>query len=280
VIDLHSHILPGVDDGAPDLATSLEMARAWVADGVTCVACTPHILPGLYHNRGPDILAAVEQLAQSVADAGIPLLLVAGADNHVVPSFVSDLRSGHLLTLAGSRYVLVEPPHHIMPSSLEYLFMGILSAGYVPILTHPERLTWINGKYDVVQRLAGNGVWMQITAGSITGAFGRSAQYWAERMMDEALVHIIATDAHDLKRRPPVLAAARLAAERRLGAREAQHLVETRPAGVLRNIQPDGLPKPLGVKPGTHVGTEDYGQATRSSRRRGLFSGMRRFFGR
>ena len=155
MIDLHSHILPGIDDGAPDLATSLDMARAWVADGVSVLACTPHILPGLYHNTGPEIRVAVTALQRELDDRGIPLYLVTGADNHVIPEFVQGLRSGHLLSIADTRYVLVEPPHHIAPPRMEDLFFNIMAAGYVPVLTHPERLSWIKTHYDVVRRLAG-----------------------------------------------------------------------------------------------------------------------------
>lgn len=244
MIDLHCHVLPGIDDGAADLAVSLDMARAFVADGVSAVACTPHILPGLYLNTGPRIREAVARLQQALDDHAIPLRLCAGADNHIVPDFVAGLRSGHLLSLADTRYVLVEPPHHVAPPRLEELFFSILVAGYVPILTHPERLTWINSHYDIIERLAGAGVWMQITAGSLSGAFGRNAQYWAERMLDEGRVHIIATDAHDVRRRPPNLARGRDLAEKRVGASEAEHLVLTRPRGVLANELPSSLPVP------------------------------------
>ena len=159
MIDLHSHILPGIDDGARDLSVSLEMARAFVSDGVAVVACTPHILPGVYHNTGPQIIDAVTQLQLALNEHAIPLQLVAGADNHVVQNFVAGLRSGHLLALANSRYVLVEPPHHVAPVRLEDFFFDILVAGYVPILTHPERLTWIKTHYAMIERLAANGVW-------------------------------------------------------------------------------------------------------------------------
>jgi protein-tyrosine phosphatase len=244
VIDLHCHILPGIDDGAADLSVSIEMAKASVADGVSVVACTPHILPGLYHNTGPQIRQATEQLQQTLHQEGIPLQLVTGADNHIVPNFVAELRSGHLLSLADTRYVLVEPPHHVAPPRLEDLFFELLVAGYVPILTHPERLTWLGSHYEAVGRLVRGGVWMQITAGSLAGAFGRNARYWAQRMLDEGLVHVLATDAHDVHRRPPNLQQGRELAAQRVGDREAQHLVVTRPGGVLRNDVPSSLPSP------------------------------------
>jgi protein-tyrosine phosphatase len=244
MIDLHCHIVPGIDDGAPNLAVSLAMARAFVADGVSIVACTPHILPGLYPNSGPVIRAAVSRLQQALDAEGMSLRLVTGADNHIVANFAAELRSGHLLSIADTRYVLVEPPHHIAPPRMEELFFSLLVAGYVPILTHPERLSWIKSHYAAVLRLARGGVWMQITAGSLAGAFGRDARYWAERMLDEGCVHILATDAHDVDRRPPNLSVGRALAAKRLGDMEAQHLVETRPAGVLRNDLPASLPQP------------------------------------
>jgi protein-tyrosine phosphatase len=244
MIDLHCHILPGLDDGATDLSVSTDMAKAFVADGVLVVACTPHILPGLYHNSGPQIRQAAAQLQQHLNLEGIPLRLVTGADNHIIPNFVSELRSGQLLSLADTRYVLVEPPHHVAPPRLEEMFFSLLVAGYVPILTHPERLTWIQSHYQVIQRLVHSGIWMQVTAGSLSGAFGRNARYWGERMLDEGCIHILATDAHDVNRRPPNLSQGRELAAKRVGDTEAQHLVVTRPEGVLRNDLPSNLPRP------------------------------------
>jgi protein-tyrosine phosphatase len=281
VIDLHCHILPGIDDGAGDLSVSLAMAQAFVADGVTHVACTPHILPGVYHNSGPQIREAVQRLQHLLDAEGIALQLVVGADNHVVPDFVGGLRSGHLVSLADTRYVLVEPPHHVAPPRMEEFFFGLLAAEYVPILTHPERLSWISSQYDAIQRLAGSGVWMQITAGSLSGAFGRNARYWAERMLDEGYVRILATDAHDMGRRPPKLSEGRDLAAARVGAREAEHLVVTRPMGVLGDVPPSGLPAPQAIAlAGDAYGSAGVGaDSRRADGFRSLSRRVRRFFG-
>lgn len=249
MIDLHSHLLPGIDDGAPDLATSLEMARAFLAGGVTHVACTPHILPGLYHNTGDQIRAAAGAFDAELRNQGIDLAIFPGADAHMTPAFIQGLRSGHIPTLGASRYVLVEPPHHTVPQRIEQFFFDILVAGYVPILTHPERLRWINDHYAIMQRLAAHGVWMQLTAASVTGAFGKNAQYWSERMLDEGLVHVLASDAHDLHRRIPNLSRGRDAAAKRLGDVEARHLVITRPWGILSDEPPNAMPAPPGLLP-------------------------------
>jgi protein-tyrosine phosphatase len=285
VIDLHCHILPGLDDGASDLTVALAMAKAQVAQGVTVVACTPHILPGLYHNSGPAIRRAISALQTRLDQENIPLQLVSGADVHVAPDFVAGLRSGQLLSIADSRYVLVEPPHHTAPPQLEDFFFSLVTAGYVPILTHPERLSWVPQRYQIVKRLVRAGVWMQVTAGSFAGAFGRNSLYWAQRMLDEGCVHLIATDAHDADRRRPDLAIGHALVAKRVGAEEARRLVFTRPVGVLKDEPPSSLPGPSGLAHAETVALSGAADQTSevsrtADRPRGGFSErLRRFFG-
>ena len=223
------------------------MAKAMVAQGVTAVACTPHITPGVYHNDGPSIRQAVTQLQQQLERNDIPLQLVTGADVHMIPNVIDALRAGQVLSIADSRYVLIEPPQHSAPPQLESFFFNLIVAGYVPILTHPERLGWLCSRYEMIERLVRAGVWMQLTAASLLGNFGRQPLYWSERMLDDGFVHVLASDAHDVERRPPDLAAGRDLAARRLGAEEAERLVLTRPLGILRDQPPSSLPGPLGV---------------------------------
>ena len=242
MIDLHCHMLPGIDDGAADLATALDMARMAAADGITTVACTPHIYPGMFDNDSAGIAAAIHALQQEIDAAGIPLRLTCGADAHVAPELLSRLKAGSVPRLGDSRYFLLEPPHHVAPPRFEEFVFNLLASGYVPVVTHPERLTWIESHYPMFGELVRSGAWMQVTSGSLTGRFGKEAKYWGERMLDEGLVHILATDAHSARRRPPLLAEGRAAAERRVGADEACNLVEVRPAGILRDLSPEKLP--------------------------------------
>ena len=267
MIDLHCHMLPGIDDGARDLGVSLEMARMSVADGVSVVACTPHILPGLYDNAGPEIRQATQALQQALEREGIPLRLVTGADVHMVPDLVAGLQSGRLLSLNDTRYLLVEPPHHVAPVRIEDFFFNLLVAGYVPVLTHPERLSWIEVQYPTIQRMVRAGVWMQITAGSLAGNFGRSALKWANRMLDDGCVHILATDAHDTKARTPILTKGRDLAAKRVGAEEAQHLVVTRPLAILRNDLPSSVAMPEGVSSSEVMNGEADSRSTGRDRR-------------
>lgn len=246
VIDLHSHVLPGIDDGAADLAQALEMARIAEADGIAVMACTPHITPGVFDNSGFRIRAATEALQEELAAAGIGLRLVAGADVHLVPDLAAGLLRGDVLSLGGSRYLLLEPPHHVPPPRFEDTVFELMGAGYVPVITHPERLLWIDSRLDVMQRLVEVGALMQVTAGSLTGRFGRRARHWAERLLEAGMVHVLATDAHDARRRPPHLDRARAIAAERVGEEEAWRLVYGRPWHMLNDSPPAQLGEPVG----------------------------------
>ena len=238
MIDLHSHILPGIDDGAKTLADSLEMARIAVADGIHTMACTPHIYPGMYMNDGPGIIRAIASLQAELDQEGIALKLVAGADVHLVPGLLDGLKSGRVPTLNASRYFLLEPSHTTPPPHFESSVFNLIASGYTPIITHPERLVWIESHYPVFLRLIEQGAWMQVTAGALTGQFGARAKYWGERFVGEGHTHILATDAHSTGRRKPQLSAAMEMAETALGKELAMQLVLDRPDAVLNDKPP------------------------------------------
>ncbi len=254
MIDLHCHLVPGIDDGAPDLETSLAMARCAVEDGIEIVACTPHIFPGLYENTGPQIRAAVAALQTELDAQEIPLTLTTGADVQLCVDLVEGLRSGRILTLGDSRYFLFEPPHHTAPPRIEDTVFAAMAAGYHPIITHPERLHWIESHYETMVRIARAGAWMQLTCGSVTGRFGKRPLYWSERMLDEGLVHILASDAHNMRGRRPQMAPARDIVAQRLGEQAAIDMVVTRPRAVLDNVSPSMLPDPAGAPKQTSTG--------------------------
>lgn len=233
MIDLHCHILPGLDDGADSLARSLDMARIAVADGITAMACTPHIRPAGHNNAAGTIAAATRLFADELARAGVPLSVVTGADIHLVPDLQAGLRSGRYPTLGGSRHFLLELPHYVRPPYLRKTLHEVMAGGHVPIITHPERQPWIETGHATLATLSDRGVWMQVTAGSLTGGFGRRARYWAERLLEEGRVQLLASDAHDTDRRPPLLSRARDLAADRVGEAEAERLVTTRAAQIL-----------------------------------------------
>ncbi len=271
MFDLHCHLLPAIDDGARDVEMALAMARMAADDGITHLACTPHIYPGLFENDAQGIVRGVEALSRLLREQEIPLQLGYGADIQVVPELLPRLRSGLFPTINGSRYFLFEPPHHVPLTNLSRFVSDALSAGFVPIITHPERLSWLGEHYEVFLQAAEDGAWIQLTAGSLVGRFGDNPRYWAEKMLDDGLVHLLATDAHNTRSRPPLLAEGESAAADILGQEEARRLVYDRPAAVWRNGDPAQLPLPPGLCGGFR------GRASNRSINGGL---LQRLFGR
>lgn len=241
MIDLHSHILPGIDDGSTSLEMSLEMGRQAVADGIEVMACTPHIYPGLYMNDAAGISAARDAMQAALDQHGIDLHLTTGADVHLVPGVLQGLRAGTIPSLHGSRYLLLEPSHHVAPPRFAELVFQLVAAGYVPVITHPERLVWVEEHFPTFANLVRQGAWMQVTAGSLTGVFGSRPKYWAERFVGEGLTHILASDAHTSRRRAPLLSQARAIAQRLIGADEADQLVQGRPSAIMQNLMPSAV---------------------------------------
>ncbi len=244
--DIHCHILPAFDDGAKDLKTALKMAQIAVEDGITHVCCTPHIYPGMYDNNTTNITQAVENFRTKLKDNEINLTLAVGADIQHVAEMVTRLHDGSMPSINNSQYVLFEPPHHIAPPHFESSVYDVLSAGYTPLITHPERLSWIETHYDEFRRVAGKGAWMQLTAGSLAGHFGKRVKYWAEKMLDEGFVYVLATDAHNVTRRAPRLSEGYEAALKFVDEQEARAMVFDRPKAIWENLSSDQVSMPPG----------------------------------
>lgn len=234
-IDLHSHILPAIDDGSTGLDMSVEMARMAVADGIQILACTPHFMPGVYDTKVSNLSGSIEVLSQKLSELKIPLKLIAGGDVHVDPALPAKLAEGMVPTLAETRYFLLEPPHHVAPPNLDKLCTRLVKDGYVPVITHPERLTWIENHYDLICQLDEMGMPIQLTAKSVTGEFGKRPKYWSDRMLEEGRVDIIASDAHNTRSRPPGLSRAHQEIERLIGKEKADVIALENPALILRN---------------------------------------------
>lgn len=244
MIDLHCHLLPGIDDGPADLATTLSMARIAVDDGIATIFCTPHIYPGLYENVQSDILRRVHQLRITLQRENIPLQLSYGADTHLVPEVMDGLKSGRIPTLGGSRYLLLEPSHNVRPPRFTESVFALIGAGYVPVITHPERLTWASDHMSDFFALARAGAWMQVTGGALLGRFGPSVQKLADRFVGDGWTAVLASDAHTTNRRAPQLAEAVQRAASLIGKEEAMRMVFARPQLVVDNAQPDAVPLP------------------------------------
>lgn len=251
LIDLHHHILPGLDDGPAEFKESLEMARIAVSEGFKQIVCTPHIYPGVYQNDRRIIQQAIRKFQRILDEKNIPLKLLIGADIRVTSTLLNDLQTGHAPTINGGNYFLAEPPHVDYPIYLKDAISSYLAAGYTPILTHPERLSWAQTHYNLFEELVEMGCWIQITAASLTGFFGKPARRLSFRMLADGLVHVVATDAHSASYRKPEIRNAFVIASKLVGAEEANNIFYLRPQAVVNNLDPQTIVKvpTLALKP-------------------------------
>jgi len=237
LIDLHSHILPGLDDGAARLDEALEMARIAVADGIGIMAATPHApaVPG-HPIFMADVATAVAELQARLDDQGIPLQLVPGAEVALMPETARQLIGGDLAPIARSRYVLVEFPLLTLPAGVFDELFKLRMAGLVPIIAHPERHPYIQEDPRLLERMVAMGCLAQATAMSITGNFGSAAMECVHGLLMRGLVHLVASDAHNIRSRPPMISDAfPWVADILEDREEAQRIFLQRPADILKN---------------------------------------------
>ncbi len=246
MIDLHTHILPDLDDGAATLDEALAMARMAADDGIRVMAATPHSLDSIVGERYSVAVVRerAEQLVNALAAARIPLQIVVGTEIHYTADLVKQLASGKVLSYAGTHTILLELPYHGIPSSLEMMIFNLQVAGYRVILAHPERTIEVQRNPAILAPLTKRGVLMQITAEALTGKQGANIQKTTETLIICRMAHILASDSHGLPpRRAPLLAEARNRAANLIGAAEADALVERNPAAILAD-QLLELPEP------------------------------------
>ncbi len=200
--DIHCHIVPGIDDGAADLAEAIAMARVAEADGTRSLVATPHQLGSNAHVTAEAIRRGVADLQEALDVEGIDVAVVPGADVRIEPELPSLLKQGKVLTLADrGRHVLLELPHDTY-IPLEPLLAALQKQGIVGILSHPERNRGIIKHPEVLDNVVGGGCLLQITAGSLIGDFGSNPRRIAEYCVENRLIHFIASDAHDTEKRP------------------------------------------------------------------------------
>jgi protein-tyrosine phosphatase len=210
MVDLHGHLLPGIDDGARDLEQALNMARLAVADGIVISVLTPHHLNGVYNNPAQHVREHCATLRQALREHGIPLDVRPGAECHLVPELPSALAKGTALTIADrKRSVLVELPVHTVPLGATSILEDILAMGLQPIIAHPERNGELIEGSEKLREWVEMGCLAQVTAQSCTGRFGPQVQEAARRMVRAGLIHVMASDAHRDRRRVPALRSAR-----------------------------------------------------------------------
>lgn len=202
MIDLHCHILPGIDDGAKDIEDSIDMARAAVAEGITHILATPHYKNGHWNNEKKDILVLVDELQEELDARDIPLTIFPGQEVRINGELFEDLAEDKIQFIdEGSQYVLIEFPTPSIPAYTESLFFELQKEGITPIIVHPERNRAVLKNPNVLLPFVEKGALAQLTAASYTGGFGKSIQKVSKQLVEANLVHFIASDAHNVSSR-------------------------------------------------------------------------------
>jgi|SRR6185436_11825969 len=195
ITDIHSHLIPGIDDGVKTEEESAEMLRAFVSLGYKKVVTTPHIMGDHFRNTPEIILEGLEKIRQVAAREAIPISIEAAAEYYLDESFTEKLESKNVLTING-KYLLFEISYMNEPDNLSKAIFDISLAGYKPLLAHPERYPFWYSKFEEYHRLKEQGVLLQVNIGSIAGYYGMPPKKIAERMIDENLVDFIGSDLH------------------------------------------------------------------------------------
>ncbi|WP_438444680.1 tyrosine-protein phosphatase [Gorillibacterium sp. sgz5001074] len=218
MIDIHSHILPQIDDGAQDLAESVEMAKLAVSEGITDIIATPHHANGKWMNEADQVVEAVQLLNLHLADEGIPLIVHPGQEIRVYPDLIDDYQTGKLLRLNHSPYMLLELPSSNVPTYMEDLLHECSVAGIIPVIAHPERNRELAANPRMLHNFIELGALTQVTSHSINGLFGSTIQKLSLSWCRSNLVHFIASDAHNSKQRNFQLGAAYRRIDKELGS--------------------------------------------------------------
>ena len=246
VVDLHCHILPGLDDGAPDLHASLAMAQVAVQNGIQTIAASPHI-DRRYGVRPAEIPPRVDALNARLRREQAPLDIVPGGE--IALDRLGELRDDdlHPIALGSGMYLLIESPYSRSSPLLEQQIFTMEARGFRPILAHPERSRAFQSDPKLLGRLVRRGALCAVDAGSMSGKFGHPARRLSARMFGEGLVHVVASDAHDPERRPPELISGFAALEHELPGirRQARWYTEETPAAILAGGTPPRRPRPL-----------------------------------
>ena len=235
MIDLHNHLLPGIDDGAKTVEDSIELLKIAAEDGITRMVMTPHIEPGRYNNDTQTIRESFNRLTNELKDVSIGIEIAMASEVHLDPAILPMIDNDQIPFLGeenGYTIMLLELPHGQIPPGTEQFINHLIKNNIRPIIAHPERNREIMDDISKLKRLKGIGCLTQITSSSLTGTFGVNIQRTAIRMLNQGDVDIIASDAHDSHYRPPTLSTARAFAESLVGKDKALELVNDRPRSI------------------------------------------------
>lgn len=234
IIDLHCHILPGLDDGPADMTQSLDMVRMAVQDGISKIVCTPHYIPGLYRPHQKSIRAACQELTREIQKLELPVSVFPGAEIHIDAVSTEEFSADGLMTINDAGlYALLELPYQILPQHIEDMFWKLISQDITPLLAHVERYPYLIHDPLPVNDWLQMGVGLQVTASSIFGRFGPEVMDFSRTLLEQNMVHVLSTDGHGTTSRRPIMYRVGEWVKEHYGQRVAVDLLCRRAAGIL-----------------------------------------------
>ena len=237
-VDIHCHLIPGIDDGPQTMEESLKMCNMAYENGSRTIVATPHVNPGVHNNSWEDIQAGFKHLQDAVTSAEIPLDLRVGADVRVNEMLMQIKDPKNYFTINNNnKYMLLEFPETLIPPNTDRFLFELKLKGITPIITHPERNYEIQRNPNLLYHFVNMGMLVQLTAMSITGEFGDNLDELSELLLMHNLVHVVASDAHSAVHRPPLLSEAFKAVAALAGEDKALELFVRFPGAIVDGIE-------------------------------------------
>ncbi|MCP4254568.1 MAG: capsular biosynthesis protein [Candidatus Scalindua sp.] len=237
MIDIHTHILPSIDDGPETIEESIELCKVAANDGIKKIVATPHSNNGVYEPTSAEIMNAVDALNTQLVVQQIDIDIFPGAEIHISEGLVESVKNGDVLTINnGGKFILLEFPFAFIPPGTDKFVFNLKVNGIIPIIAHAERISAFQRKPELVDQLVNIGARVQINANCLTKRGNRGERKCAEWLLKKRLVHFIASDTHSLRGRPPILSEAVRSASRIVGEEVAKTLVCHNPEQILNGL--------------------------------------------